>query len=487
MSKVEIKHEKQLDDLENRFAELGLKYFRALYSTLKTASIYEANNDRYISQANELRQITAEIFTEDNNLSFVYKEEYYFINSFRITLETSDREPSDYFKDKFQAFNIEGFTVYSRADAREIDKFIFAFTHFKPTDDPDESLQNFKFRLGELQIENIAPVKIAESKVSKTKKVTNETTKFKARKMFFQALSLVQDVIKHASSGKKINLAKTKRIVQTMVDQIIEDESALTELTVLRGFDNYTYIHSVNVCVFSLILGHHLNLDKKRLSDLGVGALLHDIGKINLPEGLINKTGSFDEMDWTHIRMHPVFGVKTIIKTRGTDYSSVRAIATAYEHHITYNKGGYPGLLQKRTPCLFAQIVSITDAFDAMTSGRVYHKEKNTADQVITNMVNRANTDFNPLLLKVFINTIGIYPIGSVVRLSNDELAIVSRTNPDDLENPQVKVIADRNGLKSEVNILDLSSEQASDIHIQSLLDGDKYNINPADFIDLGN
>jgi HD-GYP domain-containing protein (c-di-GMP phosphodiesterase class II) len=488
MSDVKIsKYENQINELERKFVELGLKYFRALYATLKTASIYEANNNRYISQANELRQAIAEIFTEDNNLSFVYKDGFYFINNCRIILEASDNEPADYFKNKFQALNIEGFTIYSKADAREIDKFLFSFTHFKPTDDPVESLQDFKIRLEELQIENIVPAKIVEGRRSKIKKVEDETTKHKARKVFFQAISTVQDIINQANSGKRINLAKTKRIVQTMVDQIIEDESALMELTILRNFDNYTYIHSVNVCVFSLILGYHLKLDKKRLSDLGVGALLHDIGKINLPEGLINKSETFNDMDWQQIRMHPVHGVKSIIKTRGTDPSSVRAIATAYEHHLSYSKGGYPELLQRRTPCLFAQIVSVTDTFDAMTSGRVYHKKKRTADQVITNMVNRAGTDFNPLLLKVFINSIGIYPIGSVVMLNTDEVAIVSRTNPEDLENPEVKVIADRNGLKSDVRILDLSSEQASDIHIQSLLDSEKYNINPADFIDLGN
>lgn len=486
MSETDVsKLEQKQDELESRYARMGREFFAALYSILKTASLYEANNNRYISQANEFRQVVAEIFTDSPRLSFVHKDGYYFLNSFRIPLEAPDEEASKYFSEKFEGLSIGGFDIHTGADAREIDKFIYCFTHFKPTEDPEESLQLFKEKLESLQIENVVPARIAE-KSTGSEQIKNETSKFKARKVFFNAISVVQEIVNQAKSGAAINLAKTKRIVQMMVDNIIEDESAMVELTVLRNFDQYTYVHSVSVCVLALIFGFHLNLDKKRLSDLGVGALLHDIGKISLPESLINKSTAFDDMDWVQMKMHPVYGVKSIIKTRGTDRSSVRAIATAYEHHLTFNKSGYPELLQKRIPCLFAQIVSICDSFNAMTSGRIYHKRRMSGDEVITNMVNRAGSDFNPLLLKVFINTMGIYPVGSVIRLNTDEIAIVSRTNPHDLEKPEVKVIADRNGPMPEVKIIDLSSAEAADVKIKTVIDGEKYDIDPANYIDLG-
>ena len=482
----ELNIEDKNQELEVKFSKIGQQFLRALYSTFKTAVLYDANNNRYISQVSELRLSIAEIFTEDKLLSLVFKNGFFFLNNFRIALDKSDDELTDYFKTKFEKINIEGFNINSKADAREIDKFIFAFTHFKADEEPYESFRLFKDELNDLNIENVIPTRIDEDKAAEEKEILDETSKIKARKIFFNAISVVQEVINQAKSGNRINLAKTKRVVQSMVDQIIDNESALTELTVLRDFDNYTYIHSTNVCIYSLILGYHLNLDKKRLSDLGVGALLHDIGKVHLPVDLVNKPTSFDEMDWQMMKTHPVFGVKAIIKTRGTDRSSVRAIAAAYEHHLTINGEGYPELLQKRAPCLFAQIIAITDTFDAMTSGRVYHKVKMTADEVITNMVNRAGSDFDPLLLKVFINTIGIYPIGSVVQLNTEEVAIVSRNNPSNPEHPEVKIIADRDGLKSEVRMIDLSSNQAADIHIKKIIDEEKYNINPANYIDFG-
>ncbi len=471
--------------LEEKYSKLGVDFFHTLHATLKIASLYEANNNRYIKQAQKFRELVAEIFTEDSKLSFTYKNEYFFLNNFRISPQSADKEATEYFISRFQALKIDGFEVSSHADSRELDKFIYSLSHFKPGDDPDEVFQNFKERLDKLQIESIILVKLTE-KEKEVKPEKEQTSKVRARKVFFEAIGVVQDIITQATAGSKINLAKTKRVVQSMVDVIIEDEPAIMELTVLRDFDEYTYIHSVNVCVLSLILGYHINLDKKRLSELGVGALLHDIGKIDLPASLLNKAEEFDDMDWQQMRMHPVYGVKSIIKSRGTDRSSIRAIATAYEHHITYKGGGYPQLLQKRKPCLFAQIVSICDTFNAMTSGRIYHKRRMSGDEVITNMVNRAGTDFNPLLLKMFINVIGVFPVGSIVRLSNDELAVVTRTNPNDLESPEVKVIANRDGMKEQMEVIDLSKETTDGIKIHSIIDGDKYNIDPADFIDLG-
>jgi len=474
-------------DAQEKYSKTGYEFFRSFYSLLKTASLYEVNNNRYIEQATEFRQLVAEIFTDEPNLVFAFKEGHFFLNDSRIKLDSTDNEAADYFKEKFDSLSISGFSIFSKADSREIDRFIFGFVHFKLPEDSEDALGAFKERLGKLQIENISPIKLAEKQRRRTvSKDKVESLKLKARNTFFSAIGTVQDIVNSAKSGNRINIAKVKRTVQAMVDQIIENESVMMELTVLRDFDEYTYVHSVNVCVLSLVLGVHLGLDKKQLSDLGVAALLHDIGKINLPIELLNKPTAYDDMDWQQMRMHPIFGVKVILKTRGTDPSSIKAMATAYEHHIAYGGGGYPELLQKRIPCLFAQIVAITDTFNAMMSGRIYHSRRMAGDEVITNLVNRAGTDFNPLLVKVFVNTIGIYPVGSVVRLNNDEIAIVSRTNADTLEKPEVKVIADREGPKTEIKIIDLSKEEASGLYIKSVIDGDKYKIDPAAFIDFG-
>jgi HD-GYP domain-containing protein (c-di-GMP phosphodiesterase class II) len=164
----------------------------------------------------------------------------------------------------------------------------------------------------------------------------------------------------------------------------------------------------------------------------------------------------------------------------------VRASSAIFEHHISLDGSGYPDLPNKRRPSLFARIVAIADTYNAMTSGRVYHRKRHLPDEAITSMSNRIDKSFDPLLLKVFINTLGIYPVGSVVALSTNEIGIVSRNNPDDLERPEVKIIANSDGMieVNEVKVIDLS--QDTSVKVTKIIDDDKYNIDIASYIDIG-
>ena len=157
-----------------------------------------------------------------------------------------------------------------------------------------------------------------------------------------------------------------------------------------------------------------------------------------------------------------------------------------FEHHIGYDGSGYPELLNKRKPSLYARIVAIADTYNAMTSGRVYHREKFLPDQAITNMINRIGKSYGPILLKVFINSIGIYPVGTVVALSSREIGIVARNKREDPEHPEVRVIGNDTGLfdVGDVKLIDLSEE--SGISISRMIDGEKYNIDNADYLHLG-
>jgi HD-GYP domain-containing protein (c-di-GMP phosphodiesterase class II) len=201
---------------------------------------------------------------------------------------------------------------------------------------------------------------------------------------------------------------------------------------------------------------------------------------------LVNKPDVFDEYDWQQMRKHPVFGVKALLKTRTADETTARASSTIFEHHLLMDGSGYPELLNKRKPSLFARIVAIADSYNAMTSGRVYHKSRLLPDEAITNLVNRVDKSFDPLLLKVFINTLGIFPVGTVVMLSTKEIGIVARNNPNDLERPEVKVIASEDGALeiNEVKVIDLSQE--SSVKVTKIIDDDKYKIDIANYIDVG-
>jgi HD-GYP domain-containing protein (c-di-GMP phosphodiesterase class II) len=480
----EIKKEQQ--ELEASLEQSGHNLVNVLFATFRVATMYEPNNNRYIDQSSKLRAVLDKIFEEEPDFALAAKGGYLYLSDVRLKADSDSDSATTYFLETWPVLGLSGFLFSKDLDPRELDKFIFFISGFKPGEDRDENYQAIKQRLNDLQIERITLLKYSPEDDQPVDEDEKNKIRARARKTFFSALAVVQSNAHQARNQGSINIAKTKRVVQGLIDVIIEDEAALTEMTTLRNFDDYTYIHSVNVCVLSLVLGYHLGLDRRRMSHLGVGALLHDIGKTSLPIELVNKPQTYDEYDWQLMRQHPVFGVKFLYKTRRVEETTVQASTIIFEHHIGYDGSGYPELVNRRKPSLYPRIVAIADTYNAMTSGRVYHREKYLPDQAITNMVNRIGKSYDPILLKVFVNSIGIYPVGTVVALSSREIGIVTRNKPEDPEHPEVKVIGDDTGLFDigEVKIIDLSKE--SGIGITRMIDGEKYNIDNADYLHSG-
>ena len=477
---------KRQSDLEASLEDLGHKLVNVLFATFKIATMYEPNNNRYIDQSGKLRAVLGKIFEEEPDFALVARGGYLYLSEVRLKADRDSDAATTYFLENWPALGLSGFSFFQGLDPRELDKFVFFISGFKPGEDRDENYQSIKQRLDDLRIEKIALIKYTPEDDKPVDEEEKNKIRARARKTFFSALAVVQSNASQARNQGSINIAKTKRVVQGLIDIIIEDEAALMEMTTLRNFDDYTYIHSVNVCVLSLVLGYHLGLDRRRLSHLGVGALAHDIGKTSLPIDLVNKPTEYDEYDWQLMRKHPVFGVKFLYKTRKVEETTVQASTVIFEHHIGYDGSGYPELLNRRKPTLYARIVAIADTYNAMTSGRVYHREKYLPDQAIANMVNRVGKSYDSILLKVFVNSIGIYPVGTVVALSSREIGIVARNKPEDPEHPEVKVIGDDTGLfdVGEVKVIDLSDE--SGISITKIIDGEKYNIDNAEYLHSG-
>ncbi len=473
-------------ELESALDKSGRELVNVLYATLKVAAMYEPNNNRYLEQGNLLRAALKKIFDQESDFSLISRGGYLYISDVRLKSERDSDDAMTYFLDHWRVLGISGFTFSDSLDPRELDKFIYFLSGFEPGEESEENFANIASRMNDLRIEKITPVKYSFEEDTAIEEDETKKIRVRARKTFFSALAVVQNNAQQVKNQNNINIAKTKRVVQGLIDVILQDEAAMFELTTLRNFDDYTYVHSVNVCVLSLLLGYHLGMDRKRLSHLGVGSLLHDIGKMKLPVELINKPDAYDDNDWRLMRLHPVFGVKFLFKTRTIEETTARAATAIFEHHIGYNCSGYPELLNRRIPLLYARIVSIADTYNAMTSGRIYHRKKILPDEVISNMVNRAGKDFDPLLLKIFINAVGIYPVGTVVTMSNREIGIIARNNPNDPEKPEVKIIGDENGMyeTDKVKVIDLSKEPG--ITISRMIDGDEHNIDNGAYLDKG-
>jgi HD-GYP domain-containing protein (c-di-GMP phosphodiesterase class II) len=270
----------------------------------------------------------------------------------------------------------------------------------------------------------------------------------RAKRAFYAALGSAKETLITQSSQGVVNLRKAKRAVQAAADAMLEDETSVLALATIKDHDEYTFTHSVNVCVFSLAIGHRLGLHRNWLGRLGMAALLHDIGKTSVPTGVLNKIGVLDVDEWKAIREHTLMGVKGLCKLPKTSEHMIHAMIVAFQHHINLDLSGYPDVPEDTSLDLFSRIVRIADTFDAMTTERPYRNKVYSPHEAMRYLISEAGIKFDPVLVKAFAAAMGIYPIGTVLRINTNAIGIVVRRSElsGEPDRALIRVILDHTG-----------------------------------------
>ena len=235
-------------------------------------------------------------------------------------------------------------------------------------------------------------------------------------------------------------------------------EAEIAALSKVRKYDEYTYLHSLNVARLSVALGKRLGLTDEMLVDLGWAALLHDIGKLHVPLHILNKMKKFSGDELSIMQSHPVEALTSFAETHTVTLERLRRLSAAFEHHQRYDLKGYPIVQKKLNLHPFSRIVAIADTFDAMTTDRIYQRRV-LPDVALKIMAQGFGTIFDPTVLQAFITCMGVYPVGSLIRLSNDELAIVLRYQETSaLDRPEIFLIEKKE--KRRINLMDPSFKE---------------------------
>ena len=484
----QVKGQERKQNKENYLylLEKGKGLVNLFYAALRTAALYEPNNDAFQKQIGPLMLAAKEIIQHEGELSFSSKEGYLFLNQARLKLDFENYVASRFIQELTQRLKIYKLTLESDISQAELQSLLYILAQVDPNE--KEPFEVIERKIFEQNLVHIHLEREREHPVSETELISLDQRKT-AKKTFFKAISVVREFSQKTQSGKGMNLVKVKRTVQSLVDQILQTEEIFLELSSLKNYDEYTYLHSTNVCILSLLLGLRLGLSKRELCELGLAALFHDIGKVKLPLELLNKPSEFDESEWVKMRMHPIMGVKNLLASLKLDPFSIRAMLVSFEHHLNLDLSGYPRLKEKRELNLFSRIISLVDSYDAMTSGRVYAKIPLPPDEALRKMFYVREKVYDPALLKLFINLLGVYPVGSLVLLNDGQIGIVIKNNPENPSFPRVKVIADQEGTKEVPEILDLSqdvsfgTEPGAARSILRCIDPQKYNLDLSQFI----
>ncbi len=257
-----------------------------------------------------------------------------------------------------------------------------------------------------------------------------------------RALSAIRTICRDIERGRIPNSAPLIEVVDQMAGITMQDPSALLGLTMIKDYDNYTFNHCVNVGVLSMALGSTLGLNEAAVRDLGIAGQLHDIGKTMIPKAILNKPGKLSSEEFDEMKRHPELGSKIIREMEGM---APHISSVVLGHHLHFNRSGYPEWASKLPFNQMIDIVAIADTYDAITTLRVYQHPVNPRT-ALNEMQKLTNTILDGNIVERFVEMMGNYPVGTLVRLDTNEVAIVSRPNPLDESSPLVRVLIDGEG-----------------------------------------
>ena len=300
-----------------------------------------------------------------------------------------------------------------------------------------------------------------------------------ARRIYGSAVETAEQLWQAAKSGEKPDPNAAKKIIDSLAKLVGGDRTSLMALTALKKYDNYTFTHMVNVSVLAMAQARSLNMEGTLLREFGFAALMHDIGKVHTPLEILNKPDRLTPEEFAIMKRHVVDGAHIL---RRTPEMPALAPVVAFEHHLRQDLSGYPEDVGHRELNLCTQIVSIADVYDALRSNRVY-RQGLPSDRIKAIMTQKDSPAFNSQLLRRFINLIGMYPVGTLVRMTGGETAVVTHEHPGDPFRPQVKLVRDRDGRAIEepalINTWETDARGQFRYAVEEALDPDEAAVDP--------
>ena len=469
---------------DEEMAKKGRELITQIHILIKTAQIHGPTNVALAQQLEQAMRTITDLWRWSDDVCLRLEGEYIYLDELKLKMDIEGFASFTAVIDIFKHLGVGTVNFKKPASEEEVSRFIYLLVQADPN-----AQTPFKVLTDQMSKSGILNIEIEEWEERKDSfDQALFDTKAAAKSTYFRTMTAVSEVMENVKLGQAVSVKRAKRVVQSMVDLLLQDESTLLGLTTLRSHDEYTHNHSVNVCILSLAVAQHLGYSKKQLTDIGIAALFHDIGKAEIPAEILNKPSEFTEEEWQIMRRHPVLGVKYIIKLKGINDTTIRMVTGIFEHHLNYDVSGYPKIDRPWELSLLGRIIGIVDCYDALTSSRVYNRQPYSPEKALKYMISKSGRAFDPTLMKIFVNSIGIFPIGTFVLLDTFELAVViqANSNPGRAERPKVKVIADPSGRELDGRIIDLSEQdEKTEQYTTTILktvDSTKYKVDVSRF-----
>ena len=301
------------------------------------------------------------------------------------------------------------------------------------------------------------------------------------RKVYHKALKVVDQIFQDVRMGEIPSSEDAIKVVKDMAHLTMTEPHAMLALSMLKDYDNYTFTHSVNVSVLALAIGRACQLTEEQLKILGLGGLLHDLGKLRVDVNIITKPGRLTDSEFDEIKEHPGYGAEIIKEMEGVTDEVMQIV---HGHHLRYDRTGYPRNVPGEVISPLVEMTAIADAYDAMTTLRSYQRPF-TPRKAIARLKEVRGSSLHPDFVTYFIESLGPYPVGSLVRLDSNEIGLVTKVEPKDTSLVDIKVIYDSAGaMLDDPYTIQLRPDQPRKIIAE--VDPQTKGIDVTNFFDLG-
>jgi putative nucleotidyltransferase with HDIG domain len=368
---------------------------------------------------------------------------------------------------RLQQSGVERISIDRGVTPDEVGAFVEAITTLEPREGDDrDTLPAFThIRVGRVTVEQRVEGDLADMATIK--------------RLYNDAVSVAGSLWESADTEGKPDTTIAKTMIDGLAQAVAQNRTALLALTTLKNYDNYTFTHMVNVSILTMGQARGLGIDGPLLREFGLAALMHDIGKVKTPLEILNKPDKLTDEEFAIMRRHTVDGAEILRKT--PDIPALAPVV-AFEHHLRMDGSGYPHGVTRDSLNVGTMLCSISDVYDAMRSQRRYQQAFPT-DRILEVLKRSDGKQFDQHLVRRFVQLIGIYPAGNLVRLSTGEVAVVLKVYAPDPYRPQVRVLIGRDGkrldLPYELNLWETGEDSARHSSVVAPLDPKDFELDP--------
>jgi HD-GYP domain-containing protein (c-di-GMP phosphodiesterase class II) len=475
-----------LEIRDSDLSKLGNNLITKFHVLMRISQIYDAKNVALHQFTQESLVSINTFIREQGSLNLKIVADDIFLNEQRLRYSVEGFTSFKYLLVQWKK-RLIGEVVYKEVLNEEtLREFIYILMGLEEGKEENATLFNQRLRERGISSIEVSPLEASENEEG-AYSLEKEDSREVGKKVFFETIGTVKEVITHIKGKQHADVRKLKRLVRKAVHLVMEDESILLGMSTIKNYDEYTFNHSVNVAIYSLAMGRRLGFSRGVLSELGITAMLHDVGKSKIPIEVLNKPGALSDDEWGQMKKHPLTGVEIVLNLKQLGEVNAKMVIGIFDHHLKNDLSGYPKLFRKKRVSLFGRIIQIADAYDAMTTPRIYKKVPYTPEQTLAVMLKDRDVHFDSVLLKMFIGLVGVYPIGSLVLLDTQEMGIVFKpnTDPQALDRPQL-ILVERDkrgkGRKELVDLTERNGNNGFKRNIVKALDPNKYHIDIAKY-----